>query len=89
VGGLVLFVILYVAGRLAYKGQEPLARGDITIAAMIGAVAGPQTATALVLGIIFSGLFAVAVLIAQRSRHVFLPYGPGLCLGGLVALFMS
>jgi prepilin signal peptidase PulO-like enzyme (type II secretory pathway) len=89
IGGLVFFLVLYVVGRLAYRGQEPLARGDITIATMIGGIAGPQTATALVLGILFSGLFAVGVLIARRSRHVFLPYGPGLCLGGLVTLLMS
>ena len=87
--GLVLFVFLYLAGRLAYRGQEPLARGDITIAAMIGAITGPQAPVALVLGIVFSGILALGVLVAQRSRHVFLPYGPGLCLGGLVALFLS
>ena len=88
-GGSALFALLYVAGRLVYRGEEPLARGDITIAAMVGAIAGPQTPAALVLGIIFSGLFALAVLVVQRSRHVFLPYGPGLCLGGLVTLFLA
>jgi prepilin signal peptidase PulO-like enzyme (type II secretory pathway) len=88
-GGFLLFLVLYWAGRLAYRGQEPLARGDITIAAMVGGMAGPQTPMALVLGILFSGLFALAVLIAQRSRHVYLPYGPGLCLGALVTLLAT
>jgi prepilin signal peptidase PulO-like enzyme (type II secretory pathway) len=88
-GGLLLFLALYWVGRVAYRGQEPLARGDITIAAMVGAMAGPQTPMALVLGILFSGVFAVAVLIARRSRHVYLPYGPGLCLGALVTLLAT
>jgi prepilin signal peptidase PulO-like enzyme (type II secretory pathway) len=87
--GLALFAILYWAGRVAYRGQEPLARGDITIAAMVGAIAGPQTPMALVLGILFSGIFAVGVLVAHRSRHVYLPYGPGLCLGALVTLLVA
>jgi prepilin signal peptidase PulO-like enzyme (type II secretory pathway) len=87
-GGFLVFLGLYWIGRLVYRGQEPLARGDITIAAMVGAMAGPQTGMALVLGVIFSGVFAVAVLIAHRSRHVYLPYGPGLCLGALVTLLI-
>ena len=47
VGGFVLFLALYWVGRLAYRGQEPLARGDITIAAMVGGMSGPQTPMAL------------------------------------------
>src|SRR6266540_158096 len=64
-----------------------LARGDITIAMMVGAGAGACTLSALVYGVLASGLFAVGVLVARRSRHSFLPYGPGLCLGGLITLF--
>jgi hypothetical protein len=87
-GGLVSFLGIYLIGRLLYRGEEPLARGDITIATMIGASAGACTVTALVLGVLFSGVFAIGVLIVRRSRHVFLPYGPGLCLGGLITLFV-
>jgi prepilin signal peptidase PulO-like enzyme (type II secretory pathway) len=86
-GGFVSFLAIYGIGRLLYRGQEPLARGDITIATMVGASAGACTLTALVYGVLASGLFAVGVLIARRSRHGFLPYGPGLCLGGLITLF--
>jgi hypothetical protein len=87
-GGFVAFLVIYLVGRLIYRGQEePLARGDITIAAMVGASAGACTVSALFFGVIASGLFAIAVLVARRSRHVFIPYGPGLCLGGLVTLF--
>jgi hypothetical protein len=86
-GGFLAFGVLYLAGRLLYRGGEPLARGDLTIAAMVGAEAGACTASALFLGVLLSGVLALAVLIARRSRHSFMPYGPGLCLGGLVSLF--
>ena len=88
VGGFLSFLAIYAIGRLLYRGQEePLARGDITIAAMVGAGAGACTLSALVYGVLVSGIFAIGVLIAKRSRHTFLPYGPGLCLGGLITLF--
>jgi hypothetical protein len=86
-GGFIVFGALWGFGRLIYRGTEPLARGDITIAAMVGAGAAACAGQALVLGVIVSGLFAVGVWIARRSRNVFLPYGPGLCLGGLATLF--
>jgi prepilin signal peptidase PulO-like enzyme (type II secretory pathway) len=86
-GGFIVFGALWAFGRLVYRGTEPLARGDITIAAMVGAGAAACAGQALVLGVILSGLFAVGVWIARRSRNVFLPYGPGLCLGGLATLF--
>jgi prepilin signal peptidase PulO-like enzyme (type II secretory pathway) len=87
VGGFVVFGALWALGRLIYRGTEPLARGDITIAAMVGAGAAACAGQALVLGVLLSGLFAIGVWIARRSRHEFLPYGPGLCLGGLATLF--
>ena len=86
-GGFIVFGALWGFGRLIYRGTEPLARGDITIAAMVGAGGAACAGQALVLGVILSGLFAVGVWIARRSRNVFLPYGPGLCLGGLATLF--
>jgi prepilin signal peptidase PulO-like enzyme (type II secretory pathway) len=45
-------------------------------------------AQALVWGIVFSGVLAVGFLVAKRSRTAMMPYGPGLCLGGLVTLFL-
>jgi hypothetical protein len=86
-GAFLAFLAIWAIGRLVYRGEEPLARGDITIAAMVGAGAGTCTLNALVLGVVFSGLFALGVLVLRRSRHAMLPYGPGLCLGGLVTLF--
>jgi prepilin signal peptidase PulO-like enzyme (type II secretory pathway) len=86
-GGAAAFGALYGIGRLVYRGGEPLARGDITIAAMVGAGAAACAAQALFWGVLFSGGLALALLLTRRSQHAFMPYGPGLCLGGLLALF--
>jgi prepilin signal peptidase PulO-like enzyme (type II secretory pathway) len=86
--GWLAFGALYLLGRWVYHGREPLALGDVTIAAMVGAVAGPSVLSALVLGILASGLAAIGVLITRRSGTALMAYGPGLCLGALVSLFM-
>jgi prepilin signal peptidase PulO-like enzyme (type II secretory pathway) len=86
-GGALAFGALYGIGRLIYRGGEPMARGDITIAAMVGAESAACAAQALVLGVLLGGVLALVVLAMSRSRHTFMPYGPGLCLGGLVTLF--
>jgi hypothetical protein len=87
-GGGGAFAVLYVLGRLIYHGGEPMARGDITIAAMVGAGAATLALNALVYGILASGVIALALLVVTRSRHTVMPYGPGLCLGGLITLFL-
>ncbi len=87
-GGFVAFGALYLLGRLIYRGRvEAMARGDITIAAMVGAGSAACTPQALFLGVLTGGVLATGVLIARRSRQGFMPYGPGLCLGGLATLF--
>ncbi len=89
IGASVVFIGLYGLGRLMFKGTEALARGDITIAAMVGAGAATNTAYALIYGVFLSGILAAVILAITRSRRTYMPYGPGLCLGGLIALFMS
>jgi prepilin signal peptidase PulO-like enzyme (type II secretory pathway) len=88
IGGFVGFGGLWLLGKLLYKGKEALARGDITIAAMVGAGAAACAAQALVAGVLLGGLFAIGMLVVRRSRHEFMPYGPGLCLGGIATLFV-
>ena len=87
VGGLVgglAFGGLYMLGRAIYRGGEPLGAGDITIAALLGVMAGfPGVLTALLVGIFAGGIGAVAILALGGTRKVFMPYGPALCLGGL------
>ena len=92
-GGFGSFGALYLFGllvaRVRYGGRvEPMARGDIGIAAMVGAGAAACTAQALVLGVLISGLLAVGFLIVRRSGRASMPYGPGLCVGGLATLFL-
>jgi prepilin signal peptidase PulO-like enzyme (type II secretory pathway) len=87
IGGAVVFVALYWLGRLIFR-EEAMARGDITIAAMVGAIAAGQAFPALVYGILASGVLAAGVWAVKRSRGVYMPYGPGLCLGGLITLLL-
>jgi prepilin signal peptidase PulO-like enzyme (type II secretory pathway) len=90
--GFAMFGLFFLLGRFLYRGrldEEPLASGDITIATMVGAIAGPQALTALIIGIFASALFSLAVAVAKRSLRVYLPYGPGLCVGGLITLLFA
>jgi leader peptidase (prepilin peptidase)/N-methyltransferase len=85
--GAIGFGGLYLLGRAIYRGGEPLGTGDITIATLLGAIAGfPGVFTALMVGIFAGGAAAIALLAAGRSRKAFMPYGPALCLGGLWAM---
>jgi hypothetical protein len=88
-GSALILGSLYGLGRLIYRGKlEPIARGDITIAAMVGAGAANLALNALILGVLASGVLALGVLIVVRSGRVYMPYGPGLCLGGLATLLL-
>jgi prepilin signal peptidase PulO-like enzyme (type II secretory pathway) len=86
--GFALMGAFYLLGKLVYRGGEPLARGDITIAAMVGAGAASMAFSALIYGILAGGILSLAFLAVTRSRHGVMPYGPGLCLGGLITLFL-
>ena len=56
-------------GRLIYRGGEPLGAGDITIAALLGAMAGfPGVFTALLVGIFAGGIAAIAILATGGSE---------------------
>jgi leader peptidase (prepilin peptidase)/N-methyltransferase len=92
VGGLIgglAFGGLYLIGRAVYRGGEPLGAGDITIAALLGAMAGfPGVFTALLVGIMAGGVGALVILSLGGSRKVFMPYGPALCLGGLWVMLL-
>lgn len=123
-GGLVLFGMYgfgLIYGRLRHLDVgPPMARGDITIAVMVGAVSATYAPQALIWGVLLGGLLAVVRIawlvcrgpqwaraahrskqrtpgrrvratwvIFLRSLHVYMPYGPGFCLGGLASLFVS
>jgi prepilin signal peptidase PulO-like enzyme (type II secretory pathway) len=85
--GATAFGALYGIGRILYRGATPLAGGDVIVAALAGAAVGlPHLFTALVLGTLLNGVLAVATAIRRGSLQGYLPYGPGLCLGALIAL---
>jgi leader peptidase (prepilin peptidase)/N-methyltransferase len=88
--GVVIFTIFYVAGRLLYRGEVPIGRGDIELAVIMGAMVGlPRILSALLLGSIINGLISVILLLARRrGRRDFIPYGPGLCLATFATFFM-
>ena len=83
-----IFGAIYVVGRRLYPQREPLGLGDVGIAALLGAIAGfPLGLLALVVGSVAAGAMAAAALLTRRARlDSYLPYGPGLCLGGIIAL---
>ncbi len=88
--GALSFSIVYLAGRWFFSGQEPLAKGDIEVATIAGAMVGfPRIATALFLGAILNALIALALLtIRRRGLRDFIPYAPGLCVGVFLTFFL-
>jgi len=89
--GVGLFGAFYLIGRLLYRDREPVGKGDIELAAVIGAMVGfPRVVSALFLGSFANGLVIVVLLLARRKgRMDFIPYGPGLCLGAFTTFFMT
>ncbi len=89
--GSAVFLLFYLAGRLLYRGAEPIGKGDIEIAALIGAMVGfPRVLSALFLGGVASAAVVLVLLLARRrGRRDFVPYGPGMCLGTFAAFFMT
>jgi prepilin signal peptidase PulO-like enzyme (type II secretory pathway) len=83
-----IFLGLYWLGRLVYRGREPMGSGDITIAAMIGAMVGPQQVLiALFLGALVVASVSIVLLATRRARGGdLIPYGAGLCIGALLVL---
>jgi leader peptidase (prepilin peptidase) / N-methyltransferase len=85
--GALVFGAFYLLGRVLYAGRAPLGTGDVTIAALLGAMVGlPNVLAALGVGILAGGVGALLVLARAGSRKAFMPYGPALCLGGLFVL---
>src|SRR3712207_2661015 len=65
--GALVFGAFYVLGRLLYRGREPLGTGDVTIAALLGAMTGfPGVLTALGVGILAGGIGAVIILRSEE-----------------------
>jgi leader peptidase (prepilin peptidase)/N-methyltransferase len=80
-GALLLFLVVVLS-----KGGMGL--GDVVLAGLLGLMVGfPLVFVALFLGILAGGIVAAALLISRRKkRREMIPFGPFLCLGGIVTL---
>jgi len=85
VGGLVAFVLFYLAALL-YPGG--MGAGDVKLAAFVGLITGfPAVFVALLVTIFAGGLISLFLVVTRiRSIRDAIPYGPFLVIGGTVAL---
>lgn len=89
VGGGALFASFFVLARTLYRDVDtPLGWGDVSLAAMIGAIAGfPGVVRALAIGIFLAAVAGTFLLLSRRAgRQDVFAYGPYLCLGALLTL---
>jgi leader peptidase (prepilin peptidase)/N-methyltransferase len=79
---------IYWCFKLA-TGREGVGYGDFKLLATIGAWLGWQMLPLVVLvsSVAWTLVGAGLIMIAKRGRHVPIPFGPYLAVGGLVALF--
>jgi prepilin signal peptidase PulO-like enzyme (type II secretory pathway) len=89
-GGLVgiLIAALLLAISLPF-GSEALGLGDVKMMVLMGFALGvPGVIIGIVLGTLFAGVAAAFLLISGRAgRRDYIPHGPFLALGAIVALF--
>jgi leader peptidase (prepilin peptidase)/N-methyltransferase len=80
-GALLIFLVVVLS-----KGGMGL--GDVVLAGLLGLMVGfPMVFIAIFLGILAGGIIAAALLISRRKkRREMMPFGPFLCLGGIVTL---
>lgn len=82
-----VFGALYLAGRWLYRGSVPMGLGDVTLAAILGAMLGHERVVAgVLLGTLLGAAVAIGYGVRYRSLKVSMPYGPGLCLATLALL---
>jgi len=84
-GGIVGFAPFYLIA-LARKGG--MGGGDVKLAAFIGLATGfPSVIVALLIAILAGGATALALVLTRaKGLKSYIPYGPFLVVGGLVAL---
>jgi len=80
-GALLLFLVVVLS-----KGG--MGMGDVVLAGLLGLMVGfPLVFIALFLSILAGGIIAAALLISRRKkRREMMPFGPFLCMGGIVTL---
>ena len=89
-GAVAVFGLFFVLAAVIYRNLRvvPFGLGDVYLAAMIGAMTRyPAVIQALFAGIFLAGLGSLLLLLTRRAgRRDPIPYGPYLCVGGLLAL---
>jgi leader peptidase (prepilin peptidase)/N-methyltransferase len=85
-GGLIGFGFFLL---IALVGRGAMGAGDVKLAGLIGMMTGfPNVISALVIGIVFGGIAALALLISRRAtRKSTMAYAPYLALGALLTLW--
>ncbi|HEY8475689.1 MAG TPA: prepilin peptidase [Chloroflexota bacterium] len=87
--GVGMFGALYLVGRHGWR-TDALGLGDVQLAGMVGAMVGSGSVLgSLALGVFVNGVVAVVLLLRGKGRGSVFPYGPGLCLGGLLGLLLA
>jgi leader peptidase (prepilin peptidase) / N-methyltransferase len=75
---------------LAIIGRGALGFGDVKLAGLIGLMTGyPHVITALVLGVVFGGVAAVALLLSRRAtRKSYMAYAPYMAVGAILVILI-
>lgn len=83
-----LFLLLYFLALAIYR-RRALGFGDVLLAALIGAMAGPNAALALFLGMLLGAVGGLAlVALRVRTMRDYIPYGAYLCAGTIITLLL-
>jgi leader peptidase (prepilin peptidase)/N-methyltransferase len=89
-GGGMAFALFFALAVFAHFvfGEGALGGGDVTLAALIGAICGyPLTIVALALGAVLGGIGAILMIAMKRSNlGTAIPYGPYLVAGVIYVL---
>ncbi len=86
-GGVVGFVGFLI---IALVGRGAMGAGDVKLAGAIGLLTGyPAVLGALLMGIIFGGMAALAAILMGRGRKSTIPYAPWLAMGTILVLLQA
>lgn len=90
-GGLVAITVSVVLMILSipFGGAKAFGMGDVKMIILIGFVVGlPSVLVGIFIGTIIASAFAVLMLVTRlKSRTDYIPHGPFLALGAIIALF--
>lgn len=90
-GGLVAIVIsfLLILLSIPFGGAKAFGMGDVKMIVLIGFVVGlPSVIVGIFIGTLVAAAFALVALVTRmRSRTDYIPHGPFLAIGAVIALF--